>query len=172
MLTYFGSRRYFYADMDAARVPKSAPGPVTFVTGCALLFNRETTGPLTEDFFFGEEDYEFSLRMKRRGLAMGCARQAIVYHKRSTSISKASSTDLGKMLVYYACRLMNTRNYYSRARWHATRILAYLYLPVLFVRNGINLLNVVYAVRRIDSYVRQHRTMGASEFRELLAIRR
>ncbi len=171
ILTYFGSRKYFYADMDAASVPQSAHAPVTFITGCALLFNHEITGPLTEDFFFGEEDYEFSLRMKQRGLAMGCARQAIIYHKRATSISKAS-TDLGKMLVYYACRLMDTRNYYSRLRWQATRILAYLYLPVLFVRNGISLRHVVYALRQIDSFIRTHRTMGASEFRELIAFRR
>jgi GT2 family glycosyltransferase len=171
MLTYFGSRKYICANMDAALSPNTTHSFITFVTGCALLFNHEITGPLTEDFFFGEEDYEFSLRMRERGLAMACAHQAIVYHKVGTSITRAS-TPLGAILVYYACRLINTRNYYSTIRWHATRILAYLYLPVVLAKNGINLRKSVFAARRVDSYVRNHRTMGSAEFREMISVNR
>jgi GT2 family glycosyltransferase len=140
------------------------------VTGCALLFNHETTGPLTEDFFFGEEDYEFSLRMQKRGLAMACVHQAIVYHKVGASIARASTT-LGAILVLYAVRLMDTRNYYSRIRWQATRILAYLYLPVLLAKNRISPRKSIVAARRIDSYIRTHRTMGSAEFRDLISVK-
>lgn len=170
MLTYFGSRKYLCANMDAALSPDNTHSFITFVTGCALLFNHEITGPLTEDFFFGEEDYEFSLRMRKRGLAMACAHQAIVYHKVGASITRASTT-LGAILVLYACRLIDTRNYYSKIRWQATRILAYLYLPVLLAKNGINLRKSVFAVRRVDSYIRNHRTMGSAEFREMISVK-
>jgi GT2 family glycosyltransferase len=168
-LTYFGSRKYAYANTDASAVDETTHSTISFATGCALLFKHVLTGPLTEDFFFGEEDYEFSLRMQKRGLTMACAHHAIVFHKVGTSITRASTT-LGAILVNYACRLINTRNYYSRIRWHTTRVLAYLYLPVVLFKNGINLRKALFAARIVDSYIRRHTGMGAAEFRSMIAI--
>src|SRR5438309_846832 len=54
-LTYFGSRKYKFANADASAAPKSEFSVVTFATGCALLFKYKVTGFLSEDFFFGEE---------------------------------------------------------------------------------------------------------------------
>ncbi len=169
LLTYFGGRKYILANVDADRAPDITSSPITFVTGCALLFKHGVTGPLTEDFFFGEEDYEFSLRMKKRGFGMACAYKAVIYHKVGTSITKAS-TAFGTILVHYACRLMNTRNYYSSIRWHSTRLLAYLYLPVVLVKNGISLRKTLFAARSIDFYIRNHATMGFTEFQAMIRI--
>jgi GT2 family glycosyltransferase len=166
-LTYFGSRKYKFENMDASVLPESEFSVITFVTGCALLFNYKVTGALTEDFFFGEEDYEFSLRMRKRGLGMACVHGAVVYHKLGASIAR-SSKPLGNILVYYVSRLINTRNYYSRLRWHATRILAYLYLPVLLKRNGINPRNSISAIRRVESYLSRHRSVARAEFQSLV----
>jgi len=168
-LTYFGSRKYAYANTDATATAETTRSTISFVTGCALLFKHVVTGPLSEDFFFGEEDYEFSLRMQKRDLTMACAHHAIVFHKVGTSITRASTT-LGAILVNYACRLINTRNYYSSFRWQTTRLLAYLYLPVVLAKNGINLRKALFAARTVDSYVRGHTGMGAAEFRSMIAI--
>jgi len=166
-LTYFGRQRYRFANMDASVLPESDFSVVTFVTGCALLFKYRVTGALTEDFFFGEEDYEFSLRMRKLGLKMACVHGAVVHHKVGTTITR-SSRPLGAILVYYVNRLTNTRNYYSKIRWHTTRILAYLYLPVLLARKGIDLRNTLSALRRVESHLRRHRGVARAEFQSLV----
>ncbi len=168
-LTYFGSRRYKFANMEASMLPESDFSVITFVTGCALLFKHDVLGALSEDFFFGEEDYEFSLRMKRLGLGMACVHKAVVYHKVGASISK-SSKPLGAILVQYVSRLMNTRNYYSRIRWHATRILAYLYLPILLRRNGIAFGRTMEAIQRVDSYIKRHQSLDRADFRAMINL--
>ncbi len=170
-LTYFGSRKYKFANMEACALPETDYSVVSFVTGCALLFKYKVTGVLTEDFFFGEEDYEFSLRMRELGLEMACAHGAVVHHKVGASIAR-SSRPLGVILVHYVSRLVNTRNHYSKARWQATRILAYLYLPVLLARNGIDLRKSISAIRKVESHLRHHRRVERAEFQSLVMCNR
>ena len=162
-LTYFGSQKYKFEGEDASAVPRSSFSAVTFITGCALLFKYKTTGLLTEDFFFGEEDYEFALRMKKLGVPMACAYDAIVYHKLGTTIKK-SSKQLGGILLYYVNRLINTRRYYSKVRWQLTRILAYGYLPLLFAKSGVDPRRSVSAIRRVESYIRENQGVSRKQF--------
>jgi GT2 family glycosyltransferase len=168
-LTYFGSRKYRFANMDASALPKSDFSVVTFLTGCALLFKYKVTGMLTEDFFFGEEDYEFALRMRRLGLEMACVHAAIVYHKGGATIRR-SSNHLGSILVQYVSRLLNTRNYYTTARWHATRMMAYLYLPILLGRKGIDPRKSISIIRRTESYLQSHRNVGRMDHECLISL--
>jgi len=170
-LTYFGSQKYRFWNEDVSALPQADFSVVTFITGCALLFNYKVAGPLTEDFFFGEEDYEFSLRMKKLGLGMACVHRAVVHHKLGASISKTSKP-LGAILVYYENRLINTRNYYSELRWQTTKLLAYLYLPVLFVKRGIALKNAIWAIKRVECYIRKHKTVPQAEFQSLVVYNR
>lgn len=169
-LTYFGSRRYRLANRDVSALTEPDFSVVTFVTGCAVLFHYVVTGALSEDFFFGEEDYEFALRMRKMGLKMACAHGAIVYHKVGASIARGSKP-LGAILVHYVSRLINTRNYYSKARWQATRLLAYLYLPVLLVRNGIQIRRWVEAVGTVEGYLKRNQSLDRSEFQALIGLR-
>ena len=168
-LTYFGSRKYKFANLDAALLPQADFSVITFITGCVLLFKYKVTGVLTEDFFFGEEDYEFSLRMKNRGLKMACVHGAVVYHKGGASIAKRSRP-LGAILVQYVSRLSNTRNHYSRSRWQITRILAYLYLPVLLTRNGINPRRSLGAIRRVQSYLKRSSRVSRAQFDAIIGL--
>jgi len=150
-------------------LPRANYSIITFITGCALLFKYKVTGALTEDFFFGEEDYEFSLRMRKLGLEMACAHGAVVYHKGGATIGR-KATRLGAILLHYVSRLINTRNHYSKARWHATRILAYLYLPVLLRRNGINPRRTMASIRRVESYLKQKRGVERAEFGAMIGL--
>jgi len=165
-LTYFGRHRYNLLGRDASEVRGAKFFEITFITGCALLFNYESTGLLTEDFFFGEEDYEFSLRMKEKRLKMACNREAVVRHKLGTTIKKSSQ--LGRIMVYCANRLINTRNYYSKARWNATRLLMYLYLPLLFAKSGIDPRRSISAIRQIHSFIARHDRVTQDEFLTLV----
>lgn len=166
-LTYLGSRRYRLANVTAAMLPAAPLSYVTFATGCALLFRHTVTGPLTEDFFFGEEDYEFALRLKQRGLRMVCLHGAVVHHKMGATVTR-SRRPLGGILVQYACRLINVRNYYSWLRWQLTRLAAYGYLPILLARAGAKPGKALSLIRRVESYIAVHRTMDRVQFQTMI----
>jgi GT2 family glycosyltransferase len=167
-LTYFGSRTYRFADQDASVLPKATFSSITFATGCALLLRFKAVGTLTEKFFFGEEDYELALRMRRLGLPMACVHGAIVHHKGGMSIRR-SSRAAGAILIHYVSRLIDLRNYYSKPRWHVTRMLAYLYLPFLLSKHGIDPRQTVAFVRRVESYVRRNSGVSHADFLEMIA---
>lgn len=162
-LTYFGSRKYLYADQNVNVVPENGFSLITFITGCALLFQYKKTGVLTEDFFFGEEDYEFSLRLKRKKYKIACVFESIIYHKVGNTIKKNNNA-ANNIYLYYINRLINTRNYYSRFRWEITRFLAYLYLPFLLKKNKINLHKSARLITSINSYVNKNYKVDSIEF--------
>lgn len=166
-LTLFGSRRYYYADESIEKVPGSGSSTVTFVTGCALLFQYKKTGILTEDFFFGEEDYEFSLRMKKNSYKIACLYNSIIYHKVGSTINKNSNLT-NSIYLYYINRLINTRNYYSHSRWQITRILSYLYLPFLLKKNNLNPLNAFLLLNSINNYIQKNHQVSSTEFNRII----
>ncbi|GET29337.1 glycosyltransferase [Prolixibacter sp. SD074] len=167
-LTYFGSRKYYYAGEHYTSIPSAKnASDITFVTGCALLFRYKETGVLTEDFFFGEEDYEFSLRLKMKNLKMTCLYGSIIYHKVGSTIKKNNNT-LNSTYLYYINRLIDVRNYYSSPRWHITKIFAYLYLPVLLIKNNINPSKAFALIMSINKYVNKHNKVDANEFNRIL----
>ena len=55
-------RKYYYAGQDISNVPQTGFQNISYITGCALFFDYKKAGCLTENFFFGEEDIEFSNR--------------------------------------------------------------------------------------------------------------
>jgi GT2 family glycosyltransferase len=162
-LTFWGSRKYYFANSDQLVVPQTGYRNITFITGCALLFKFNETGPLTEKFFFGEEDYEFSLRMKNHGMNMACVFNSIIYHKVGSSINKLSRY---QKLIYiqFISRLIDTRNYYSFLRWQITKVLCYLYIPVLLLKKSINPLISLQLIRRINFYINHNNKVDITEY--------
>ena len=82
-----------------------------FVTGCALFFYPELLDEqghlLTERFFFGEEDFEFSMRMKEKKVPMACILDSVIYHKVGASGCKMNH--LGKVYLHYLNRFIDIR---------------------------------------------------------------
>ncbi len=110
------NEHYYYKDKNIKHVPDMAAiKEVAFATGCALLMNITETGFLTEKFFFGEEDFELALRLKKQGKKIACITHAIIYHKESTSINQAT-VKINKLFVHYLNRLVNTKDY-ARITW-------------------------------------------------------
>ena len=60
---------------------------------------------LTERFFFGEEDIEFSMRMEAQGVKMACVLDSVIYHKVGASGSRMSG--LGKIYLHYLNRFVD-----------------------------------------------------------------
>lgn len=162
-LTFFGSRKYLYADKNIDIVPENGFSLITFITGCALLFQYKKTGLLTENFFFGEEDYEFSLRLKRDNLKMACLFESIIYHKVGSTIKKKTNVT-NNIYLYYINRLINTRNYYSRARWEIMRLLAFSYLPILLIKNKIYPFKSIKLINKVNNYIKKNDKVDSDEF--------
>ncbi|MCR4664978.1 MAG: glycosyltransferase family 2 protein [Paludibacteraceae bacterium] len=130
----FGGRRYYGADQRDAVLQGRKEIDITFVTGCALMFRRQVcldNGDLfTERFFFGEEDMDFSIRMRKSGVKMVCLTDAKLYHKVSAS-SKKNNNHYGMLFIHTLNRMINYRLHYSRlkyALWEA------MYLPYMRFR--------------------------------------
>lgn len=106
-----GFRKYYYAGQGDDAIKESEFIPITLVTGCALFFPAELLDAdnrlLTERFFFGEEDFEFSMRMSAQGVKMACVLDSIIYHKVGASGSRMSG--LGKIYLHFLNRFIDIR---------------------------------------------------------------
>lgn len=108
---FFGLRKYYYANVPKRKISENKFIDITFVTGCALFFDKSILnaegGVFTERFFFGEEDFDFCLRMNKNQIKMACVLDSLIYHKVSSSTSEHSS--MGKLYVHYLNRFIDIR---------------------------------------------------------------
>ena len=134
-LTFYGSRKYYYANCQVENVPQRGYRKVSFITGCAVMFRTslfKKAGLLSEQFFFGEEDFEFSQRLRRKGYKLACLYDAIIYHKVGKSINSAACGEmLGKVYIYYLNRFIDMRNYWPTIIWEIWRFFYLVYIVVL-----------------------------------------
>lgn len=143
MLTWYGARRYHDADAPVTAVPQSGHRQISFVTGCAVLFRVSvfrSIGMFSERFFFGEEDFELSQRLRRGRYALACRYDAVIYHKVGRAIGKAAQHgDLSIAFVYYLNRFIDMRGMWPRALWSMWRrlyLLLYIF-PMLKGRHDV-----------------------------------
>ena len=131
----FGGRRYYCCMKPASTLHGKHVLDITFVTGCALMVRPalvESGRLFTERFFFGEEDYEFSLLMKQQGRRMVCVLDAVIYHKVSASIKQITSYN--KLFIHSLNRLINLRQHYSTVKYKILETLFYPYIRWRFLR--------------------------------------
>lgn len=141
-LTWYGSRRYHWHGRAAAETPQSGWRQVSFITGCAALLRTDLfyrVGLLSERFFFGEEDYELSLRLQARRLPLACCYDALILHKVGRSTGRDTSQKvLRTSYIYYLSRSIDLRRHWPPLRWHLWRQWSMLYiLPLLWLRHHI-----------------------------------
>ena len=111
----FGRRKYFYANEEhsKAEVPVK-PFTISFATGCCMFM--ETTfyiesGMFTEDYFFGEEDVDFALRLKKREAKIACIPHALIYHKVGASLAGDLTKLRRKAFIHYLNRFINMKKH-------------------------------------------------------------
>ena len=135
-LTITGSRYYF--DLNRVlRTPETntSINKITFITGCALLIHRNILkkyGFLSEDFFIGEEDYDFSLRMKKYRIKMACIKNTCIYHKTSRSSQKLFKEKINSSFIHHLNRFIHLKHCYPCSYWHLWRIGALCYILFIF----------------------------------------
>ncbi len=148
----FGFRKYYYAGQPNSAVKEADYIPISFVTGCALFFYPELLDEeghlLTERFFFGEEDFEFSLRMKKQSVSMACVLDSLIYHKVGASGDKMDGT--GKIYLHYLNRFIDVRIHKSVAFYNLWTLvnmpfcLKHFYKCSQSVRGAVGLMNQLW----------------------------
>lgn len=123
----FGTRKNLYANSEVGMLERH-PFPISFISGCALFFDSSLLNDECElfnnDFFFGEEDYEFSLRMKNENVPMACVPQSLVYHKVGASQKNTKDArGLGRAYMYYHNRLVCNRMHEGKLKFYLIWIL-------------------------------------------------
>lgn len=110
-----GKRTYRYAKKDIATLGKLADViPISFATGCCMLMRTEfyiQTGMFTEDFFFGEEDIDFALRLKKLNAKVACVTKSIIYHKVGASLAGDLTKLRRKAFIHYLNRTINMKKH-------------------------------------------------------------
>lgn len=157
-ITWFGNRKYYFAGSKISKVPSIGYKRITFITGCALLFKPKITGILTEKFFFGEEDLDFSFRQKLENRKIACCYSSIIYHKVNASINKVNVKILGHIYLHYLSRLINNRQYSSSFMFIVKIFVTLGYgIPMIILRYKISLRQIsimtwtiLKELRRID----------------------
>lgn len=121
----FGFRKYYYAGQPNSAVRETDYIPISFVTGCALYFYPELLDEqghlLTERFFFGEEDFELSLRMKEKKVAMACVLDSLIYHKVGATVGK--TLGVSKYYMHYLNRFIDVRLHFGAVKYAAWKLL-------------------------------------------------
>lgn len=105
-----GARHYLYPKCPTTSLPDKEYLEASFLTGCALLFDYKRTGMLTEQFFYGEEDFEFALRLRSKNMKMACLLTSVIYHKVGRSIKK-NKNSIAVNHIHYLNRLIDYKQY-------------------------------------------------------------
>lgn len=131
----WGFRKYYYADKYNVSSRKDC-FDIGFVTGCALLIRKEalkSDGTLfTEKFFFGEEDFELSMRWKEEKKKISCCTNSLIYHK--VSASTQSSNELPKIFIHYLNRYINIKQHFGTINYSIWKSVNNIWLMLLLIR--------------------------------------
>lgn len=154
-INFLGRRKYYFALENEKKCPNEN-FEVGLITGCALLIHVDiikSYGMLTEKFFFGEEDWDFSLRMKKAGVGMYCIPSSVVYHKVSASTSNFfNKNSIFKSCIHYVNRFINLKSYYNKVYWYIWREGYFIYIFCLFKRKKLNNQQALKAISLIRKY--------------------
>ncbi|MBQ8270974.1 MAG: glycosyltransferase family 2 protein [Bacteroidaceae bacterium] len=128
---FFGFRKYYYAGSPASTIKEKGYIPVSFVTGCALYFYPEVLNEegalFTERFFFGEEDFELSMRLHKENKYIACVLDSLIYHKVGASIGRSPS--VSKVYLHNLNRFINVRLHFGVFKYVLWLLLS---VPILF----------------------------------------
>ncbi len=166
----WGIRKYYYANCKAADIKEKEYIPITFVTGCALYFTpevlRDDDTVFTENFFFGEEDCEFSIRMQKQRVKVACVLDSVIYHKVGSSTNPISLP--GKTYIHYLNRFINIRQNYGLPFYYIFRTVSYPMIKRGLAINGCPRVYMNAFIKRLYRNSRQKECVTFDDFTKAL----
>ena len=167
----WGFRKYYYAGQKREDIKEKEFLNISFITGCALYFLPSVLNNkgeiFTERFFFGEEDFEFSLRMAKNNVPMACVLSSKIYHKVGTSIDAKKLP--GKTYIYYLNRFINVRKHYGKFFYLLWSLLYKSYIKRTLEKNGCPKVYISKFVESIYRDAKVRESVSAEDFKTALA---
>ncbi len=172
--TWYGDRKYFsQTHIDELKKKGTESIRTPFVTGCCLLVRKsisESIGIFTEDFFFGEEDFNYCLRLEKAGIQVETILDSTIYHKVGTSIRK-NQKGINSYILHFSNRIINQKKFKSKANWLIWKkfYLGAVYLKVLQLSKSRDTANK--ALKYIGYYTDKYDCIDYKTFLEINAIK-
>lgn len=163
---FCGLRKYYYANKPRLCVKEKVYKDITFVTGCALFFTKNTLrkdgGIFTEDYFFGEEDFNFSLTMKSKQRKMACVVNSLIYHK--VGASTAQKFIKGKLYIHYLNRFIDIKRNYSFVFYTLWKYINALYIITLLTKKGCSFTESMTFIKNVISNAKHKNKVTHDDF--------
>lgn len=170
---FAGLRKYHYAGKPVSSIKEKEYIPISFITGCALFFTDrilDEDGRLfTERFFFGEEDFAFSIRMKKEKRKMACVLDSRIYHKVGRATAKLKRND--KRYVYFLNRYIDVRLHYSPLFFFCWSYLYYFYIALLLRKAGSSIPETWRFIRNLHIDCRRYDGISQEMYFKLMNIK-
>lgn len=167
---FAGLRKYLFADKNEYDISFKPYYRISFITGCALFFLPDvldSDGNLfTERFFFGEEDFNLSIRMKKNGIPMACVADSLIYHK--VSASKKGKDVVGTYYLHQLNRYIDIRLSYGPLFCFFWRIINIPLSVFYFTRKSKSLLKALSLLRRLHKDSRNKDSVTEQDFQSLV----
>jgi GT2 family glycosyltransferase len=142
---------------------------IDFVTGCALLINYKKTGKFSDKYFFGEEDFDFSIKQKRNNMKMACFTNSVVYHKVNSTINKSNSNNISRFYYYYLCRLLNFKlNYNGMYKYFLYSMVVIKILQDSLLIHNLNIVRSLKNLQFIFKTLNQNKQIDENIFKVYL----
>lgn len=168
-LCRFGFKRYYFNNQSITKCP-DASFKITFVTNCASMFESSyfiKYGLLSEKFFFGEEDFEMSLRNLKNNVSMYCVPTSIIYHKVSSSICKDFSLEKKVRIdfLYYLNRMIDMKLFFNNSFIFKSYFALYrFYIVRLLKRKSYSQKTILSFVKELKSLTSENNSVDKKMF--------
>lgn len=168
-----GFRKYYYARQDVSEIRESGHIDISFVTGCALFFRPdvllEDGGIFTEKFFFGEEDFNFCIKMNKLGNKMACVLTSKIYHKVSSSTT--SNDPIGKTYIYYLNRYIDVKQNYSAIFYFLWKAINFPNVIRILRNKGLKIGEAIRWTLKLQSDADKKESVSYTDFIQALKIK-
>lgn len=173
-----GIRKYYFADSQLTdirgKLIKHGHGydyiNVSFLTGCALYFKADILDKdnriFTEDFFFGEEDFNFCLRMNNAHNKMACLLSSKIYHK--VSVSTSSKNKIGKIYIHYLNRYIDIRKNSKYTFYLFWSCIHTLYVLLLLIKENYGVIASCKTILKVLKNAHKKKTVTKKDFYDAL----
>lgn len=162
----WGQNKY-YRNINENEIKK-----ITFINGCAFCLPKRTIenyGKLSEKFFFGEEDFEFSLRARKLKLKLVAVANSRVYHKFGAASKKNWKKLSQKVYITGLNRLIDVKDYLPKSVWYIWRFPVLFYFLILLVfkygtpiKHSLKIIRKIYTMTKSINMVKKEYIMDVA----------
>ncbi len=150
-ITFYRDRKYFsQKKIDKYRI-KYNYIVTDFITGCAMMIDGKyirQNGLFTDKFFHGEEDFNFCLNAKRRGLKIGVDLSSILYHKVGQSLKPNLNEErtVNSKIIHYSNRIIDYKYFMGKFHW---RLWRNFYICLILIKSILSKMKIKSACNMV-----------------------